>query len=51
LKLLIAANVENTRFEVIEKIAEYGKQFEAHINEVVRIAQKERQKPPVLGRN
>jgi hypothetical protein len=51
LKLVIAANVEQARFDVIEKIAAFGKQFEEHLNQVVLNGQKERQKPPVLGRN
>jgi hypothetical protein len=50
LKLVIAANVDNAKFDVIERIANYGKQFEEHLNQVVLNGQKERQKPSVLGR-
>lgn len=50
LKLLIAANVDTAKFEAIKAIAEFGKQFEDYLNEVVRNGIKERKSPPPLGR-
>jgi hypothetical protein len=50
LKLVIAANIDNAKFETIERIANYGKQFEIYLNNVVKNAQQEKQRPPVLGR-